>query len=295
MKDNTKIHWLVQSNHLACDQVNAVWYAAKEAGCTVHEAIVIPFQDELDNVKDLTALSETDLVIPYGSCKLTRVTNSENWLGHCYSEDTFNVQAWNANRTDMLNQHAESVQVKDISKYFDTIGADDSDMYFIRPLYDLKQFAGTVTSVGEMKKWMNSTESGNFSFDGDTVACISPATKIYSESRFFIVGGKVIDGSLYRMNGRMSVEHFERQPEWSSAPDHYVFAQRLADQWLPHECCVMDVCRTDDGPKVIEFNTINSSGFYKHDITKIVNAMTDWVRDASTAQQEQRKNDSATG
>ncbi|MBT2748957.1 ATP-grasp domain-containing protein [Lysobacter sp. ISL-50] len=37
---------------------------------------------------------------------------------------------------------------------------------------------------------------------------------------------------------------------------------------------MMDVAQTDDGFKVIEFNTFNSSGFYAHDIGKIVAAVT---------------------
>jgi hypothetical protein len=33
-----------------------------------------------------------------------------------------------------------------------------------------------------------------------------------------------------------------------------------------------------DGLKVIEFNTINSSGFYNHDICKIVEKLTEYER-----------------
>jgi hypothetical protein len=46
-------------------------------------------------------------------------------------------------------------------------------------------------------------------------------------------------------------------------------AQSFADKWLPDSCCVMDLALVDDSLKVIEFNCINSSGFYNHDVSKI--------------------------
>lgn len=273
------IHWLIQSTQLSCLQVNAVWYAANEAGCTTHEAVVIPFQDELDNAADLIELTKTNLVIPYGSCKLTKMTNGSNWIGHCYDENTFTVDAWNLNRDDMLNSDSTIVAVKDIDKHFTDIGVFDDDMYFIRPLHDLKQFNGTVTSAKEMRQWMSSVESGNFSFSEDTLTAIAPYKKIYNESRFFVVGGKVIDGSFYRVAGKML-------PQEINDSETLNIAQKIADKWLPHQCCVMDLAMTDDGMKVIEFNTINSSGFYKHDISKIVNALTDWVFEQAKQKRE---------
>jgi hypothetical protein len=50
-------------------------------------------------------------------------------------------------------------------------------------------------------------------------------------------------------------------------------AQELANKWLPDQCCVMDLALVEDELKVIEFNCINSSGFYDHDVDAIFKAL----------------------
>lgn len=265
-----KVNWVIQTNLLNDIRVNAIWYAAIEAGCEVHSAVVIPFRDELGNESDLPEMEGT--VIPYGSCKLTKLANKRGWNGNCHNDLTFDVMMWNRCRDDMLNSDAEIMRVKDTAKFFETFDSvEEQQEWFIRPVKDLKEFSGSVATVADIKNWMNSTKSGNFSFSEDTMIMLSPLKKIHNESRFFIVGGKVVDGSYYRIGGRLVSTHIEQS-------EAYEIAQQLADNWLPHECCVMDLAYTDDGIKVIEFNTINSSGFYNHDVKKIVNAMTEWGR-----------------
>lgn len=266
-----KVTWVIQTNLLNDLSVQGVWLAAEEAGANVQEAIIVPFQEELANEEELQAMHVEDdhVVIPYGSCKLTRISQQRGWRGNCYDPDTFTATAWTANRDDMLNSDAVHMRVRDAAEFFkDKILADK---WFIRPEEDLKAFNGTVTEAEEIINWMQSTASGNFSFSEDTPIIIAPVKKLYSEARFFIVGGKVVDGSYYRFGGRTHTSHIDQQ-------ETYATAQALADKWLPNECCVMDVADTDDGLKVIEFNTLNSSGFYAHKIPVIVQAVTEWAR-----------------
>ena len=37
----------------------------------------------------------------------------------------------------------------------------------------------------------------------------------------------------------------------------------------------LDLCRTNDGIKIVEVNTINSAGFYDANVTKLIEAFTD--------------------
>lgn len=265
-----KVTWVVQTNLLDQAQMLAVWNSALELGCEMLEAIVIPFQDEFGNEEELQQLEVSkNCVIPYGSCKLTRISEERGWSGNCFDPKTFDMSVWNSRRDDMLNSKAQFMRVKDTSIFFE--GVDEDEEWFIRPIHDLKQFSGTVAQVGDIKNWMSSPKSGNFSFGDETEIAISPVLKLYSEARFFVVDGKVVDGSYYRMGGRLISSHITQQEVLDAA-------QEKADGWLPHPCCVMDIADTDDGLKVIEFNTINSSGFYDHDVKKIVTAMTEWGR-----------------
>ncbi|WAX21556.1 hypothetical protein [Stenotrophomonas phage RAS14] len=265
-----KVAWVIQTNLLQDSTVLGVWNSAKELGCDTHEAIIIPFQEEMGNEEELMAIPVDDVtVIPYGSCKLARISNARGWKGNCYVDETFRTDVWLRERDDMLNKDAVMMMVKDTEQYLKDV--PDDEEFFIRPVKDLKSFSGSVAEAHDIRNWMNSTKSGNFSFTEDTEIIIAPIQKLYSESRFFIVGGKVVDGSYYRMGGSLQVSAIKQ-------PEMYELAQTFADKWLPHECCVMDLAETDDGYRVIEFNTINSSGFYEHDIRKIVTAMTEWGR-----------------
>lgn len=264
-----KVTWVVQTNLISDFTTHSVWYAAQDNGCDTKEAVIIPFQDELGNEEDLLTMDVNGIVIPYGSCKLTRISKIRGWRGNCYDEDTFRSDIWLEKRDDMLNSESHFMKVKDTAEFFkDT---PDSDQWFIRPVKDLKQFNGTVADVADIRNWMNSTKSGNFSFGEDTEIMLAPVQTLYSEARFFIVGGKIVDGSYYKIGGRTHTANIKQQEVLDSA-------QKLADKWLPHECCVMDVADTDNGLKVIEFNTFNSSGFYDHNIPNIVKAMTEWAR-----------------
>lgn len=263
------VTWVIQTNLINDFTTHSVWYAAQDNGCDAKEAVIVPFQDELGNEEDLLAMPVNGVVIPYGSVKLTRISKMRGWRGNCYDEDTFRSDLWLTKRDDMLNSGAFFMRVRNTPEFFEF--AEDSDQWFIRPVKDLKQFNGTVADVADIRNWMNSTKSGNFSFDEDTEIMLAPVQKLYSESRFFIVGGKIVEGSYYKMGGRTHAARITQQEVLDSA-------QELADKWLPHECCVMDVADTDNGLKVIEFNTINSSGFYDHNIPNIVKAMTEWAR-----------------
>jgi ATP-grasp domain, R2K clade family 3 len=259
------VTWAIQTNLMNDNAMRTVWQAALDAGAKVQEIVVLPFTDDFHNeVPEMEGI-----VIPYGSTSFTKISKRKGWTGNCYIDETFRANVWNDNRNDMLNADAVIMKVKETAEYFkDT---DEEDYWFIRPVKDLKEFTGTVSQVGDIKSWMSSPKSGNFSFGEDTEILLAPLKTLYSESRFFVVDRKVVSGSYYRMGGRMLTKRITEQ-------EVIDYAQEKANGWLPHECCVMDLADTDDGIKVIEFNTINGSGFYDHDIPEIVKAMTEWGR-----------------
>lgn len=262
------ITWLVQSNLIDYRQVSQLCDAVKAAGANLAEAIVIPFQDDIDNPSVLDNID--GIVIPYGSTKLTKITMNRGWKGSFFDPEMFRVDAWNKVQPDrLLNCDQNLMTVAEAKTLLDKY--DPDELLFVRPRDDLKAFNGTVTAAKEIQNWMQSTESGNFSFSDDTVICVSSPKKILQETRWFIVGGKIIDGSQYRLHG-------QRIAQPVTDTKLYAAAQELADIWLPHKTCVMDLALTDDGLKVIEYNCLNSSGFYQHDIDKIVRAVTEYAK-----------------
>ena len=253
------ITWIIQSNFIDQTQAEIVAKYVIEDGGKVIGAKVIPFSEHLD----LEEQPVNDKVIVHGSTKLTKLAIKRDWKG-VFFNDKFDTVVWNANRSDMLNHDAQVATVGEVDKLL--VGLSDDLPMFIRPCLDLKAFNGTLTRVGEIKQWMKSTDSGNFSFDEHTMVSVAPAKQIQAEWRWFVIDGKIVSGSIYRLRGqRLTI----REEDASVIKE----AQRFADVWLPASTCVMDLALTDEGVKCIEFNCFNSSGFYNHDIEAIVKAV----------------------
>lgn len=258
--------WVVQANLLSIERQQDVAWALKDLEIPYVGVNVIPFSDDLEFLFDAPVGPG---IIPYGSTSLIRHAQRYNWSGLFFNTTNFRVEAWNNHRDDMLNSDARIMTVKEASILFTHV-LDDRELWFIRPVEDLKAFSGTLTTAEEISRWMGSIDIGNFQISEDTMVAISQPKTILMEHRWFVVGGKIVDGSMYYHNGQLYSRH-------ETDADVIKEAQELADKWLPHETVVMDVGLTNDGPKIIEFNCLNGSGFYQHDISKIVKAVTQYV------------------
>jgi hypothetical protein len=257
--------WVLQDNLLDPIQMSQIKDALDYFSIPFYGAQVIPF------VEDITPISgwpEEKKVIPYGSSKLIRLAQQYGWTGMFYDDETSRVSSWNANRDDMLNSDAIFCTVKELNRKMS--GYPDDELFFIRPDKDLKAFNGTVTTVANIRGWMQSVDSGSFSFPEDTLVAIAPPKKILAEWRWIIVDGIVVDGSIYKMRNQKLLQHEK---------DNRVImeAQDFADVWLPNDVVVMDMALTPFGPKVVEFNCFNSAGFYYHDLKKIIRVVTEHV------------------
>lgn len=147
---------------------------------------------------------------------------------------------------------------------------DPKSLWFVRPSEDLKQFSGQVIEAEECYNWFKSMmeceTSGTYKLEPETMIVICSPQPIQAEWRWFIVGGKVISGSMYNIHNQLRKERVTDQEMIDEA-------QTFADKWLPSECCVMDIALVNDELKVIEFNAINSSGFYDNDVDTIFKAL----------------------
>lgn len=260
--------WLVQSNLLDPVQMGQICEALRDRSIPYYGCKIIPFVDDIECFWGDQGEPTHKNIVPYGSSKLSRLSNTMGWTGMFFDIDLFRVDTWNTNRDDMLNYDAEIISVGDLKQRF--TGVPDDDVYFIRPVKDLKEFNGTVTTAKEIRRWRDSDDSQSFSFRNDTLCAVSPPKNIKAEWRWFVVDGKVVSGSTYKMHGQRLVQREQDQAVIDEA-------QGFADKWLPNDVCVMDIALTSDGPKVIEFNCFNSSGFYYHDIGAVLGAVNDYV------------------
>lgn len=222
---------------------------------------VIPFSNEIISDELLEGID----YIPYGSCLLSRLANENNWKGIHYDLSKLNYINFAKHHPYMLNKNVQTVS--DACKLLKKVKQDSE--WFTRPSNDDKRYSGIVMTASAIVEWfedMINTHEGSYKIDPNTEVVIDTPKYISAEWRWFIVGGKIVSGSMYRAHEQMRVMRELHQ----SVIDE---AQAIADIWLPMDCVVMDTALVGDEVKVIEFNCINSSGFYDNDVDAVFKAL----------------------
>jgi hypothetical protein len=256
------MEFIIQHNLMNEDQLKATRDAVADYP---HRFVgLIPFSREITSDEPLVG---TDF-IPYGSTLLTSLVSELGWKGCSFDLTKFNYEAAIQNRDDMLNDNL--IMTIETTIEFCRGLHDPKELMFIRPSEDLKQFAGQVIEAKECADWLEDAmlcdTSGSYKLAPDTKVVIAKPKNIQAEWRWFVVGGSVIDGSMYRAHGQLIKKH-------ETDIETIIEAQLLAEKWLPDPCCVMDLALVNNEIKVIEFNCINSSGFYNHNVHDIFSAL----------------------
>lgn len=265
------MHWILQDNlfNEEAYQVLLDTLVRFNISHSIHK--VIPFIGELTPPPTL----DTNNVICMGSYSLRHSAKKYGWNPGVFDLEPFDftvqLQHWGEH---MLNHDA-------IVGKFGEVEFND-DMAFIRPIHDSKVFAGRLIDREEFLEWQNKVcvlgENYGDSLSADTLIQICKPKKIYAEYRFWIVDQKIVSTSLYKRGDKV-IYSSDVDPRFHSFVTQIL---RTKDQkqditlsvhnngWRPHDAFVIDVADTPEGIKVVEINTLNSSGFYACNITDLV-------------------------
>jgi len=147
----------------------------------------------------------------------------------------------------------------------------DEEEMFLRPIHDSKVFAGGVFNRQDFYDWKRKVcvlehDYGN-SLTKETLIQVAPLKKIFSEHRFWVVKGKVVTSSTYKIGRTVHYQSLDHDSMFQK------FAEERIAEWQPHDAFVIDIADTDEGLKIVEINTLNSCGFYAADIQKLVFAL----------------------
>jgi hypothetical protein len=259
------MYWVVQEN-IRDEASYDSFIAALQELNVQHEIVkVIPFAHEV-----IPDINPTGRVIVCGSTSLDMVARKKGWEPGTFLNVNFDQRVWSRiYGTDLLNADAEFFNFCKIPSF--------SGLKFIRPVDDMKVFAGTVIDGAVLDNWKESIQrysDGYLTLRPDTPVSVSEVKEIENEARFFVVGGKVVTGSYYRMGGRQHQERIESGTLWE-------FAEWIVDRWQPDNAFVIDIAQVFVQKmfgkalvdKVIEINCINSSGFYQADMRAVVAAI----------------------
>ncbi len=150
---------------------------------------------------------------------------------------------------------------------------DDGKDWFLRPVEDSKEEPGNVKSTGEIIELANKVlaleehEIPRGSLRHDTEMMFTKPVRIQKEWRLWVVRDEIVTFSLYKEGSRVVYRH-------EIDDDALEFAKRLVEENSEYApAYVIDVCRTDDGPKMLETNCVNAAGFYEADLLKLVSSI----------------------
>jgi hypothetical protein len=266
-------HWVVQNNIRDEASYESFIQALDEYAVPYTIVKVIPFSHE--TIPDVDLQSD---VLVWGSTTLDLVAKHKGWNPGTFLNENFDQRIWlRAFGNHMLNADAEFHSFCSIPQF--------EGVRFIRPVHDMKTFAGTLIDGTNLERWQHSIlDIGNdySTLRPSTPVSVSSVKEILTEYRFFVVDRHVVAGSTYRHRGKSFVERIEPEPNRgiNDYEDAWQFAQRMADLWQPAVAFVIDIAAIDNPYgcncfqfKVIEINCINSAGFYAADMHAVVKAI----------------------
>lgn len=260
------MHWILDNNFKREEGYEALKDVIVRMGLPHTEVKAAIFGEVFPNPEEITPDLADGPVVVMGSMSLCDYAKKKGWSPGAFSNGyNFNHSAYKTGYGEhLLNYDGHVV------KFGEADTADPSlDVFFMRPYHDTKSFAGATFSRREFQNWqekIRQIQDENYTtISSDTLVVVAPLKKILREYRFFIVDGRVITGSLYKMGDRVTYQE--------NTDDAEAFAQRMVFNFEPSRAFVLDIALTEEGYKVIEANCFNSAGLYACDVNKIVHAV----------------------
>ena len=148
---------------------------------------------------------------------------------------------------------------------------------FVKPSKDLKAFAGMVIEAGRTiaEEVFSRQVSSSFSENpDDEVVLVAPLKNIKKEYRNFVVDGKIVDSSIYKIGSKITYE----VPTKEEREEIQAFFDVIKGYYEPHDNYVVDFAMLEDGTwNLIEYNCFNCAGMYATDRRKIFKAVMEYL------------------
>lgn len=226
---------------------------------------VVPFVGELTPTP---TINDPKDVVMFGSYTLWRYAKANDLEPGVFKIRPFvHEEPW---QTFLLNgADALFLKLQDVPEKL----PNDGKNWFLRPVEDSKEEPGTVKTTDEIIELANKVlalrehEIPKGSLRHDTELMFTEPVRILKEWRLWVVRDEIVTHSLYKEGSRVIYRH-------EIDDDALEFGKRLVQAnpgYAP--AYVIDICRTDDGLRMLETNCINAAGFYEADLLKLVSSI----------------------
>jgi hypothetical protein len=256
-----QIKWVIQNNLINAEDHDRIRDVCIKQGYLFESIKVIPFSP------DIPEIGNECPTIFYGATNfINNIYISKKWSpGAFFDIDKFTVRSYMEHyQKSMLNYPCEFFTLES----FASSHKADSGQFFVRPVKDMKEFAGNVIEFNEVIKWARDISYAQAYFKNpnlnlSTEIAVSEPYNIAHEWRVFVVNGKVSSGSHYR-------SYLKLDPK-AELPEKVIdFVQEQCKIWVPDDVFVMDIGESAGNLYIIECNCFNSSGFYMSNVEKII-------------------------
>jgi hypothetical protein len=238
---------------------------------------IFPFIDKIVALKDIPTdsyniddlpefIPPTNNVWVFGAIKLARIAADRGWSPGSFMNANHDFEVYSKYYKDNLLNYDSKIY-----KIGDQLEWNDGEIKFIRPTRDTKSFTGSTFTQGEWEERVthNLHNFRNDNFSEDTLIQVSTPKTIYNEIRCWVVCGKVVTASTYRVGGAVM---YNRAMVDNSALE---FAQSMVDIFQVADSFAIDICLTPNGWKIVECGNINCTGFYDADLSKLLKSIDD--------------------
>ncbi|WP_196887410.1 ATP-grasp domain-containing protein [Aureivirga sp. CE67] len=248
------MYYIVQKNVFRDPRYDEIFHVLDSLNLPYEEVIFYPNSNEF--------FLETDRkdVFVYGSVKLAKVCADFDWNPGSFYGGNHEYEKYAKGFGEYILNHGSF-----ITQFSDSFSWEENQKYFIKPSIDAKVFTGKVFTESEWKDFTYETLNNNENtrITAETLIQVSKYHKIIKEARVWIVNQKVVTSSYYLFHDQAGFEE-------NVSNEGLDFAQKMAKIYNVADAYVMDVCETFEGWKIVEVNCINSAGFYKGDVKKII-------------------------
>jgi hypothetical protein len=213
-------------------------------------------------IEEFEFKTERKDVFCFGGLKMARLAPKYNWKPGVLMTSNHDFTVYrNHYQDELLNFDSKVYQ----------FGEDfgwSQGAYFIRPTKDTKSFAGQIFDLINWTKFRHDALDGSYhsQLTPETLIQVSSVKRVQKEFRFWIVNGKIITGSQYKMG---------RRPYFNSDvdPQAIKYCERMINKFQLADAFVIDVCLVNDTWKIVECGCINCAGFYEADMQKLIAAL----------------------
>ncbi len=249
--------WVIQEDLFQENGREVLIHTLDKMGIPYQVVKIVPIDHVL-----IPEVTETGSIVTNGSVLLSHIARKRGWNPGGFLNDNFDYRVWYPILKDyLLNNDAVFTTVENANP--DPTWED----IFIRPVLDNKSFNGRVFTKEEFVEWKEeSLRRDGRGIPPETEIIYASPKRVGQEHRHFIVDGKVITSSRYKLNGRLN--------QAEGADDRVIaLAEHVASIFSPARTFVLDTYTTGDEVGVVELGCSCNAGFYKIDVQKFVMAL----------------------